>query len=170
MGEGGEHYLRATSHGGSSAIFKELNISPSEHPVLSWEWKAVKFPSHKKNKILADKPDNDYAARVYVVFGKHNPFTSDMIQYIWDDYFPEGAHTQSPYSERVKILVVKKGHSDPEGRWTPEKRDLVKDYEMLFSKPLQNNVRAVAIMSDSDNTRTESEAYFKRLSIQISRA
>ena len=163
----GTNALFASSRGTSSAIFREVNIPISERPILSWEWRAAKFPSRKKNQVLADKSDNDYAARVYVVFGKNNPWMSDMIQYVWDDYFPKGSHGQSPYSNRVKILVVEHGKKGAD-EWKKERRDLVQDYEMLFGKHPHHPVRAVALMSDSDNTHTDSEAVFRWIRLEKS--
>ena len=47
--ENNEKALHAFSHATSSAFFKEVNISLSERPFLTWEWKAVRFPSNKQN-------------------------------------------------------------------------------------------------------------------------
>ncbi|MBI3999670.1 MAG: DUF3047 domain-containing protein [Candidatus Omnitrophica bacterium] len=165
--ENGENFLHATSHGASSVLFKQMNIKPSEHPFLTWEWKAIRFPSNKQNKTLAAKSDNDFVARVYVAFRGQNllsPLSSDVIQYVWDGHFPEGTHAASPFSKRTKIFVIRSS-SEVLGAWMVEKRDLVKDYEMLFGKPLRGSIIAVGIMSDSDNTGTDSEAYYRRLAI-----
>lgn len=167
-GENGNGFLRAASQNTSSAIFREVNIPAAQRPILSWEWKAVTFPGNKKNQRLAAKSDNDYAARVYVMFGKNNPWTADVIQYVWDDYFPEDARGQSPYSNRVKVLVVEHGSGQKPDGWVLEKRDLVQDYQMMFGKLPKENLRVVALMSDSDNTGTRSEAAFRKIKLERS--
>ncbi len=159
------NFLHAVSAGTSSVLFKVVNVKLSERPFLTWEWRAIQFPSNKKNEVLAAKPDNDFAARVYVAFKGRTPFSSDVIQYVWDDHFPEGAYVTSPYSRKVKVFVVQSGETNPQGEWVPEKRDLVKDYEMLYGKTPHGNLYAVGIMSDSDNTGTASEAGYRRLSV-----
>ena len=163
LGENGEKTLHALSQGTSSLIYKEANIKLSDRPFLTWEWKTVQFPSNKENKILASKHDNDFAARMYIAFKGRTPFVSDVIEYVWDDHFPEGSFAESPYLKSTKILVVHSGKSD---QWIPERRDLIRDYEMLFGHHPKGNVIAVGIMSDSDNTGSASEAYFKNISIQ----
>ncbi len=169
--EHGEPFLRAVSRSASSIIFRKVDVKISERPFLSWEWKAIQFPSNKMNQVLAAKSDNDYAARVYVAFKGLTPFTSDTIQYVWDDHFPEGAHTSSPYSGRIKVLVIHHGPIDSasNGSWVFEKRDIIKDYEALYGKRPRANLIAIGFMSDSDNTRTVSEAHFRRLTVERSK-
>lgn len=165
-GENNETIVHAVSQATSSLLFQEINVKRSDRPFLTWEWKAIRFPSNKKNEILASKSDNDFAARVYAVFQGRTPLTSHMIQYVWDDYFPDGTYVESPYSSKVKIVVVQSGRPNSSDGWVREKRDLVKDYEMLYGNPPRGNLIAVGLMSDSDNTGTVSEAYYRRLSIE----
>ncbi|MBI4358462.1 MAG: DUF3047 domain-containing protein [Candidatus Omnitrophica bacterium] len=183
----GEDALHALSQGTSSLLFKEVHIKLSDRPFLTWEWNAIRFPKNKQNKILAAKSDNDYAARVYVAFKgggsflkeqasflkgriplmkERAPFLADVIQYVWDDHFPEGTYQSSPYSRKTKIFVVRSGKINGSQGWVREKRDLVKDYEVLFRKAPRGDVIAVGIMSDSDNTGTEAEAFYKNLTIE----
>jgi hypothetical protein len=165
----GEIALRSASQNASSAIYQDVDVAPDQKPILSWEWKIVKFPSNKQNKIFGAKSDNDFGARVYVIFGnRKNPLFSNVIQYVWDDYFPEGTSAKSPSSGRVRLLVLRKGNQLPTGGWYAEKRDLVQDYEKLFGKIPNQNLKVVSLMSDSDNTKTESEAFFRSISLKSS--
>jgi hypothetical protein len=163
--EHGEIFLKASSKGTSSVLFREVNAKSSDRPFLTWEWKALQFPSNKKNETLAAKSDNDFAARVYVVFGGGLPINSNIIQYVWDDYFPERTFGESPFFAKTKILVVQSGKNES-GEWVRERRDLIMDYKRLFGKFPKANLVAIGLMSDSDNTQTASEAYFRRLEIQ----
>ncbi|OGW85688.1 MAG: hypothetical protein A3C35_08065 [Omnitrophica bacterium RIFCSPHIGHO2_02_FULL_46_11] len=163
--EHGEKMLHASSSATSSALFKQVNIKLSDRPFLSWEWRVKQFPSHKKNQVFAVARENDFAARIYVTFKGRTPLTADVIQYVWDDHFPEGTSTNSPFSKKAKVLVIQSGAPTSSGEWILEKRDLVKDYQMLFGKSPRGNVTAIGFMSDSDNTASTSEAYFRRVSI-----
>jgi len=162
--EDGSPALKSASKAASSALFRKVNVDVSDHPVLRWEWKVTKFPSNKENKVLAARKDNDYGARVYAVFGK-TLMTSKVIQYIWDDHFPEGTYNSSGFSPRVKTLVIKTTVGDVPKEWSIEHRDLAKDYKMLFGKVPKKKLSAIGIMSDSDNTGTESEAFLRNISI-----
>jgi hypothetical protein len=164
----GEKVLRASSEGTSSALYHQVEVPIAMRPWLTWEWKVTKFPSNKKNKRLADKSDNDYGARVYAIFKSKNdlPFKQDIIQYIWDDYFEEGTYEDSPFLKSVKILVVQKG-PNLGGGWVSERRDLYNDYKKLFDREPKRDVVVLGLTSDSDNTGTSSEAFFKGLTIEV---
>lgn len=166
--EYGEKALHAKSRDAYSTIFKIMNISVDTRPILSWQWRAVKFPSGKKRTRLGAPDENDFAIRVCAVFTKNNPFASDVIQYVWDDYFPEETVDKSPYKKSVRIIVAQSGQPDPKNYWTTENRDVVKDYERVFGKKPDNDLRAISIISNSDDTHTESEAYIRNIEIRKS--
>jgi len=161
----GEKVLKSASDGTSSGIFKKVKVEMKDNPVLRWEWKVTQFPSNKKNKVFAAKTDNDYGARIYAIFDGATIFTSDIIQYVWDDHFAEGTYARSPYTDRVKTFVVRNDKKGDSATWFTETRDIVKDYEMLYGKKPKRKLVAIGIMSDSDNTKTQSEAYIKSVSV-----
>lgn len=163
----GEFAMKAQSTGTSSGLYREVDIPISAGPFLAWEWKVGRFPANENDQVLGAAGDNDFAWRVYVIFKGRSLFSSDVIEYVWDERFPVGTHADSPFSKRVKILVVENGPADPTGPWAREQRDLAGDYQMLFGKPPTADVAALAIMSDSDDTRSSSEAYMKSIVIRI---
>ncbi len=167
---GKELFVRASSSQSSSALYRGVNLHRSGNPHLSWEWKVTRFPSNKRNKVFASKGDNDFGARVYVVFGSRIPLTSEVIQYVWDDHFPVGTVSESPYSKKVKVLVIRSGPLKSKDEWMVEERDLRKDYERLFGRKLKQPVTAIGFTTDSDNTGTDSEAFFRRFAVKMPRA
>lgn len=162
--EESKNMIHAVSKSKSSALFHSAGVSMDQHPKLVWEWKAGAFPTGKENKVFASKKDNDFIGRIYAVFGGRTPLTSEVIQYVWDDHFEEGTSTESPYSKKVKIVVIQK--STELNKWVREERDLAADYEKYFGKKAKRNLTAIGITSDSDNTRSQSEIYFKNIGIQ----
>lgn len=164
-----EWFVRASSAKSSSALYRGVHFPRSENPHLRWEWKVTRFPSNKQNKVFASKKENDFGARVYVVFGSRVPLTSEVIQYVWDDHFPAGTVSESPYSKKVKVFVIRSGPLKSQDEWAAEERDLRKDYEQLFGRKLKQPVTAIGFTTDSDNTDTDSEAYFRRFSVKIPR-
>jgi len=165
--EQGRGYLVAKSIGTSSALYMEVDVDLDLFPQLVWEWKAVTFPVKKKHQDLGDGSENDFAARVYAVFRGGTVFTTHVIQYVWDERFPVGETAHSVFSKNVKVLVVESGPPKDGQEWVTERRDIVKDYLMLYGKPPNKDLGAIALMTDSDNTRTESEANFRYLSIEL---
>ena len=155
--------LHASSQGNSSMIYQNVHVDLSQRPFLEWEWKAIRFPSNKKGKGLAEKSNNDFAGRVYAIFKGNSPIAADVIQYVWDDRYPEGTSSGSPFLNNVKILVVQSGASL---EWVSEKRDILEDYRRLFGRNPRWPLSAIAIMSDSDNTQTQSEIYYRNLSLK----
>lgn len=162
----GETVLHASSRDTYSSLYKVVNVPLEAKPVLSWEWRADKFPANKKHEKFDARGENDFAVRVCAIFGRNNPLMTEIIQYIWDDYFPAGTHAPSPYSKNVRMLVVRSGAPAAGGGWVSEKRDVVRDYEMLFGRRRYPNLRAVAVTTNSDDTHTEAGAYIKRIWIE----
>jgi len=165
VGVGGEEpYLNAQSEATSSALYHKVHVDLKRDPHLVWEWKALSFPSKEDHVDLGSKSENDFAARVYVIFEGGTVFTSEVIQYIWDDRFPEGKVADSGFSSNIKMLVIQSGTAEGDSEWVLEDRNLAQDYRRLFGKEPKKRLGAVAFMSDSDNTKTQSEAnvrYFK---------
>ena len=152
--------LHASSQGDSSMIYQNVHVNLSDRPFLEWEWKAIQFPSNKTGKSLVDKSNNDFTGRVYAIFKGSSPITADVIQYVWDDRYPEGTFSGSPFLKNVKILVVQSGAS---AEWVSERLGILEDYRRLFGRNPRWPLAAVAIMSDSDNTHTQSEIYYRNL-------
>jgi hypothetical protein len=165
--EDGENILKALSSGTSSGWFKDVVVDMSRRPFLTWSWKVATFPSNKVHDTFDASEDNDFGARVYAIFKGKLPLSYHVIQYVWDDHYPEGTVGSSPFGKGVHYLVVENGKKSSAGEWITEQRDLVRDYEMLFGTQLQKDLVAIGVMSDSDNTGTETEAYFRNLAIEL---
>ncbi len=154
-------FISAASQDACSGLYTKVDYEATPGLYLSWKWKAVLFPQKKEPGRLSNKSEDDFAARVYVIFQGSNFFKSDVIEYIWDETIPAGTVTASPYSERVRLFVLQSGIAVPEnGGWREEERNLYEDYRKLFGKEPERPVGVVALMSDSDNTGTQSEADF----------
>lgn len=164
--EGG--YLLAKSNEACSGLFYRISFSPKELPMISWEWKVVKFPE-KGLPVDGDKEKgwierDDYAARVYVIFPSFNFRKTKCIEYIWDRDMPEGTAMTSPYFKNIKLIVVESGNMNKDN-WVPEKRNIYEDYKKVFGRPPSSKVGAVAIMTDTDNTLSTAEALYKDIKV-----
>ena len=97
------------------------------------------------------KGNNDSGAGVYVVF--KSPFLKKkIIKYVWSSTLQVGTRTVSPHFSKVKIKVIRSGN-DSLGIWIEERVNVFQDFEEFFnsSPPI---VEVIAIMSDSDNTKS----------------
>ncbi len=56
------------------------------------------------------------------------------------------------------MLALRSGNDDA-GRWIDERRDVRTDYRRLFGADIRY-VEAVAIMTDTDNTKAAATAYY----------
>lgn len=162
----GEAALRGESQAASSGLFKAVSFQASQRPTLTWEWRAETFPSNKRNEAFAAKADNDFAARVYAIFKGSLPTAPHVLQYVWDDHFPEGTRGQSPFLKSTKVLVVQSGPPPPSGQWVSERRNLVEDYELAFGNPPRGDLQGIGFMTDADNTTTQAAALYRSFSIE----
>jgi hypothetical protein len=159
----GRFTLRLRSTGSSFAVYRDVLVDLNELPVLAWTWKALRLPSGGDVRVAAR---DDQAAQVYVVFPRWpSPLTnSDVIGYIWDTTAPLGARLTSPRAGNVKLVVVESG-SENVGRWRSYERDVVKDYVALFGRK-PPRVGKIAVMIDSNDTRSGAEALFAGLAFE----
>jgi hypothetical protein len=67
----------------------------------------------------------------------------------------------------VKLIVLRSGYGDGDG-WISETRNVYEDYIMAFGKKPTRSAGAIALMCDSDSTKTLAESYFD--SIEISKS
>ena len=84
---------------------------------------------------------------------------------MWSASVPVGTILTSAFSRRAKIIVVESGREHL-GRWRTVTRNLADDYRRAFGDE-PPAVIAVGLMSDSDNTRSSTSAYFDDLRLVL---
>lgn len=163
-------YLSAKSEKACSGLFYKIRFNPKEFPIISWQWKVMRFPE-KPASITAGTAEkdgwiekDDYAARVYIVFPSWNFIWTQSIEYIWDEHLPEGTIITSPYFRNIKLMVIESGKKNM-GQWVFEKRNIYEDYKKAFGRPPSLSVGAVALMTDTDNTLSTAEALYKDIKV-----
>ncbi|MBK6981516.1 MAG: DUF3047 domain-containing protein [Betaproteobacteria bacterium] len=167
--------LEATADSSASGLRFDTVADVAEYPWLSWRWK-VPALNGKADNTLAHVEDSP--ARVIVIFeggreelpedermnydlakamGGHGlPYAT--LMYIWENRLPEGAIITHHFTTRVKMIVAGNGKRDL-GEWHEERVNLLEDYRRAFGEE-PPRVRAVGIMSDSDNTGERTVAYY----------
>jgi hypothetical protein len=158
-------YLSAYSDDSASGIFYDIKFDPKEFPMMSWQWKVMKFPVI--SKLAHEGGDwiekDDYAARIYVIFPRLSFYLTKCLQYIWDKELPVDTVMTSPYSDNIKLIVAESGRKNI-GKWVYEERNIYEDYKKAFGRE-PGRVGAIAIMTDTDNTQSTAEAHYKELKV-----
>ena len=162
--ENDKSVLKAHSEKGASGLLKKVKLDPKEYPVLRWSWKV----EHAlKGEDVTRKSGDDFAARVYVVFPRTFFWQTRAINYVWASRLPKGSSVPSPYTSKALIVAVESG-DEKAGQWVNEERNIYEDYRKLFGEepPM---LGAVAIMTDTDDTRDEATAYYGDIFLESAR-
>jgi hypothetical protein len=156
----GHTALRLRSEYASFAVYRDVVVDLTRTPRLAWSWKVNRLP--REGDVRARATD-DQAAQVYVIFPRWPaPLNqSDVLGYVWDSRAPVDTRVTSTKAENVRIIVVKSGATGV-GSWYREVRDVAQDYTAVFGhRPPR--VGKLALMVDSNDTRSEAEALFGEL-------
>ncbi|MCK4485798.1 MAG: DUF3047 domain-containing protein [Desulfobacterales bacterium] len=153
-----ESYLEAKAINSAVTIAKKFEYDLKEYPFLSWQWRVLELPRGGDERY---KKIGDSAAAIYVIFP--GLFRPDNLKYVWSASLPIGTTTESPYNSKTKIVVLR-NQSSPLRTWVSEKVNVYEDYKRLFGREPEH-VKAIGLMSDSDNTESEAKAHYKRISI-----
>jgi hypothetical protein len=118
-----------------------------------------KFPVKRKPENLETEDENDFAARVYVIFPAVFLLNSKVIEYIWAETIPDGTVGTNPYSKNIKIIVARSG-PNPKKEWFLEERDIIKDYSKVFGGMPERDIGAVAFMTNTEHTGTDAVSMY----------
>ena len=138
-------FLRAATEGLATNAGKEANINLRVYRRLKWRWRVHKLPK-SANEEQEDR--NDSAASVRLVF--KGRFVPKTLKYVWSASLPTGTETESPTSEKTKVIVLQSGDQNL-GKWVWQEVDAYADYKRVFGGE-PRPVNAVAVITDSDNT------------------
>lgn len=158
--DGGLSYARATSNNAASALYYRTKLDTKTRlPIISWKWSVDKFPVKKYKDDLEKENEDDFAARVYVIFPAMFLTNSKVLEYIWAENLPVGATGTSPYSKNIKLIVLRSG-IDKDKKWYSEARDIIADYKSQFGRMPEYNIGAVAFMTNTEHTGTSADAMY----------
>lgn len=168
--------MQAKSIAGSSGLVRKIVINPEQFTSISWQWKIHNII---EKADISRKKGDDAPARVYVTFaydadkvnwfenfkfeaiklfyGEYPPIGA--LTYIWASHAAKGTFMESPYTSRVKVIVLESG-DEYKGKWLSEKRNIHADYRKAFGSNKVPMISAVAIMTDTDNTGEQAKAWY----------
>lgn len=157
VSEDGGRAIRLRSNNDSSTISKELKLDIRQYPILEWRWKVVTLP---KGGDARRKESDDEAAQLYITFPRFpSAVRSRIIGYIWDTTAPAGSIIPSQKVSNVTFVVIRSGEAEL-NTWLTERRNVLEDFTRIYGEAPKENVGAVSISINSQNTGTSAEAFF----------
>lgn len=88
--------------------------------------------------------------------GEAPPFAT--LMYVWDPALPVGTVVVNPRTDRIRKIVVDSGPQHLR-TWRDHQRNLAEDFRRAFNED-PGPLISVAVMSDSDNTRSRALTWF----------
>ncbi|MCL4744705.1 MAG: DUF3047 domain-containing protein [Burkholderiaceae bacterium] len=178
VSDGGVTVLRIDSQSSASSLIHPVSGVAARARRVRWSWWVDAYPARD---ALGEKRGDDFAARVYLLFdyplervptaqrwllrlanvlhGDEVPAAS--ICYVLDPRAPTGTMFASPYTERVRMIVVRSTREL--GRWWSEERDVAQDFARAFGAehgPGVAPIRAIVVASDTDQSGARVQARF----------
>ena len=152
-------YIRAEANNSASGLGKEININLNETPFLNITWKVEKDLSGINEE---SKKGHDYAARVFVVKKTGaTPLSNRAMNYVFSSNNDINTYHRSPFTKK-SIDYVLSTTKDNLDEWVTVKVN-VREHFKKFHKLELNNINGVAIMSDTDNSKLNSIAYYQNI-------
>lgn len=88
--------------------------------------------------------------------GERPPYAT--LMYVWDANAPLGSVVVNPRSDRIRKIVVDSGSSGLRS-WREHRRSVGEDFQLAFGEE-PGRLVAVALMTDSDNTRSQARTWY----------
>ena len=167
--------VKAMSAASASGLVHPLDIDPRESPFLQWRWKVPQLIEGANNtrRNAEDAPvrvilsfdgnieslpleERVFFDRIKAVTGYSMPYAT--LMYIWENQAPRGSIIANPHTSRIQMIVAESG-SALTGTWKLEMQNVYEDYKRAF-RAEPGRIKAIAIMTDTDNTGTSVEAYY----------
>lgn len=171
----GRTVIAARAQGSASGLVFPISIDLKEYPYLHWHWKvpALIRDADNTQRHLEDSPvrivitfdgdksklplDERLFADQFRMFTKQE-FPYAILMYIWENRAPVGRVIDNLHTARIKMIVADTG-AENLGRWRSETRNVYEDFRRAFGEE-PPPIRSVGIMTDSDNTGGDAEAYY----------
>ena len=153
------NYLKAEAKGKASGLGKEVKVNLLKTPIINITWKIEK---DLKGIFEDTKKGHDYAARVFVIKKTGSTALSNRaINYVFSSNNSVGENWPSPYTKKSidYVLSTTKEHLN---EWITVKAN-VRDHFQKFHNLDVEALTAVAVMTDTDNSKMKAVAYYQNI-------
>ena len=153
------NFLKSVSDNAASGLGKKIRIDLNKTPFINITWKIEKdLPGIKEN----EKKGHDYAARVFVIKKtRATPLSNRAINYVFSSNNEVGKNWRSPYTKKSidNVLATTKKNLN---EWVTVKANVKDDFKRFHNLDI-NELDGLAVMSDTDNSKMKSVAYFQNI-------
>jgi hypothetical protein len=153
------NFLKAVADNGASGLGKEIKINLNKTPFLNITWKIEKDLSGIKEDT---KKGHDFAARVFAIKKTGATLLSNRaINYVFSSNDDVGLNWPSPYTKK-SIDKVLSSTKESLNQWVTVKVNVKEDFKKFHNLDV-NELNGLAIMSDTDNSKKKSIAYYQNI-------
>ena len=153
------NFLKSEANNAASGLGKEIIIDLNKTPIINITWKIEQDLNGIKEN---SKKGHDYAARVFVIKKTGaTPLSNRAINYVFSSNNDVGLNWPSPYTKKSidNVLASTKKNMN---EWVTVKANVKEDFKRFHNLDVKE-LDGVAIMSDTDNSKMKSIAYFQNI-------
>ena len=153
------NYLKAVADNSASGLGKKVTIDLNSTPFINITWKIEKDLKGINEK---SKKGHDFAARVFVIKKTGATALSNRaINYVFSSNENVGDNWPSPYTKK-SIDNVLSTTSENLNEWVTVKANVKEDFKKFHDLDV-NELDGVAIMADTDNSKSKSISYYQNI-------
>ncbi|MES2281607.1 MAG: DUF3047 domain-containing protein [Pseudomonadota bacterium] len=182
--EDGREALVASAKSSASLVRKVVHIPSADIGKLKFSWKV---PALMPQADMSVKEADDCSVRIVLAFdgdrsrfspknamlselarlltGEELPYAT--LMYVWSKKRPAGSVIVNPRTDRIRKLVVESGDSKLNS-WVDYERTIRADFEKAFGEA-PGALMSISVMTDSDNTQGNTQAWYGPLTISAAR-
>ena len=171
----GRNVMGVKSSASASMLRKVVSIEPAQLDAVRFSWKV---PTLITDADMALRDKDDSPVRLVLAFdgdrsklsardrmlselanaltGEDMPYAT--LMYVWCNKREAGSVVLNPRTDRIRKLVLESGPQRL-NRWIDYERDIRADYRQVFGEE-PGRLIAVGIMTDTDNTKSNAEAWY----------
>ena len=153
------NFLKSEANNAASGLGKEIIIDLNKTPFINITWKIEQDLNGIKEN---SKKGHDFAARVFVIKKTGaTPLSNRAINYVFSSNNDVGLNWPSPYTKKSidNVLASTKKNMN---EWVTVKANVKEDFKRFHNLDVKE-LDGVAIMSDTDNSKMKSIAYFQNI-------
>ena len=153
------NFLKAVANNAASGLGKEIKIDLNKTPFINITWKIEKDLTGIKENT---KKGHDFAARVFVIKKTGaTPLSNRAINYVFSSNSDIGNSWPSLYTKKSidNVLASTKNNLN---EWITVKANVKEDFKRFHDLDV-NELDGLAIMSDTDNSKMKSIAYYQNI-------
>ena len=153
------NYLKSVADNAASGLGKEVKIDLNKTPFINITWKIEQDLKGIKENT---KKGHDFAARVFAVKKTGaTPLSNRAINYVFSSNNDVGLNWPSPYTKK-SVDNILSSTKNSLGEWVTVKSNVKEDFKKFHDLDV-NELDGLAIMSDTDNSKMKSIAYYQNI-------